>query len=234
MKLKEELEILKHIRLGTKEVLYYPYKEGIEPLPLRPISSCEMDQSFYNSLEDVSNEIVHLVINLKVNLIKGEERIKVSNEGYSKLIKFYDDIDYWIVYFGMKDFQHTNFSEPDPDKVDSHPKGYYIVREMSEIHEIADFILKGSTSSNTIVKEIFNTESGQEIAFFVFYLNQNLASIGDLTKLQKRFLLYSKGHIRQVIAGKIKEDKYDISGETMTVQDLLDKFGVDLDVTDSG
>lgn len=225
---EEKLEILKHIKLGTKEVLYYPYNEGKDPLPLRPISSYEMDQSFYNSLEGIPNEVVHLVINLKINIAKGEERIKISPEGYSKLIKFYDDIDYWIVYFGMKDFQDEEFSKPDPDKLDSYPKGYYIVREMVEIHKIADFILNTSTSNITVVKEVFDTDSGHEVAFLIFYLNQSLASIGDLTKLQKRFLLYSKGNIHSVLTGEAKKNKYSISGETMTVQDLLDQFGVDI------
>jgi len=46
LKTEEKLEILKHITLGTDEVLYYPYNGGKEPLPLRPLSSFELDQCF--------------------------------------------------------------------------------------------------------------------------------------------------------------------------------------------
>jgi len=226
---EEKLEILKHIKLGTKEVLYYPYNEGKEPLPLRPISSYEVDEAFYNSLEYTPEKIAHLVVNLRVNLVRGEERIKLSNEGYSQLIKFYDDIDYWVVYFGMKDFQDDEFTKPDPDTIEGHPIGFYIVKKMRDVHEIADFILKGSISSEIIVKEIFEDDSGKELAYVVFYLNQELAPLDKLTKLQRRYLIYSKGHITPATLGDIKKGKYSISGETMTVQDLLNKFGVDVE-----
>jgi hypothetical protein len=123
---KEKIETLKHIKLGTKEVLYYPYNEGREPLPLRPISSFELDQCFYNSLDFINDEkIAHLVVNLRINLIEGKEKIKVSKEGYKKLSIFYDTVNYWIVYYAMKDFQDDWFTKPNFDKIGSYPKGFY-------------------------------------------------------------------------------------------------------------
>lgn len=223
-----KFEILQHIRLGTKEVLYYPYNEGKDPLPLRPISSYEMDQCFYNSLEFTTEKIAHYVVNLRLNLIEGKERIKLSNKGYSELIKFYDRVNYWVVYFSMKDFQNKEFSKPNFDKIDNFPKGFYIVREMNEVHKIANFVIHASNGGKTVIKEIFKDELGKELAYNIFYLNQELAPLDKITKLQKEFLVYSKGNIKRVLAGDIAKERLSISGEKMTVQDLINKFGVEV------
>ena len=213
-----KLEIIKHIKLGTSEVLYYPYNNGREPLPLRPLSSFELDQSLFNSLMDAPEKIASLVINLRLKFIKPSQEINVSDEGYAKLQKFYNLVDYWVVYFAMKDFQDDWFKTPDFEKYDFTPKGFGYVKKMKEIHEIGEFVLNASIQPVEVIKEILEDEYGKEIGYMVYYLNQPLAQIKDLTKLQKYYLIHSKGVTRKV------KPNYVVSGETMTIAELLERF----------
>jgi len=234
MKLKEEIEILKHIRLGTKEVLYYPYNEGKDPLPLRPISTYEMDQSIFTTLIHTESKIASLVVKLKLGLVKPEEKITVSNDGYAKLLKYYDSIDYWIVYYAMKDFQDEWFRKPNYDEIENHPNGFYKIREMGEIHEIAIFVLDASYKSEAVIKDIFTDDLGREIATLVLYLHQPIAKAGCITRLQRDYLTYGYKNLDKIFKGKALDDKYGSTSGVMTVQDLLNRFGVDLDEYDSG
>jgi len=222
----EKLEVVKHIKLGTDEVLYYPYNNGQEPLPLRPISSYEFDQCFYQALEYAPNKISSLIINLRLNLIDTKRDIDVSDKGYSQLQKFYDSIDYWVVYYSMKDFQDDWFTKPDYNEEEAHPKGLYQILKMNDVHEISDFILNSSYQKKEVIEEVFVDEVGREVAYLYFYLKVPLADIKNMTKLQRDYLIYAKGQMRQISLGKQKEDGYIISGQKMTVQDFLDKMGV--------
>ena len=222
----EKLGVLKHIKLGVNEVLYYPYNEGKEPLPLRPISSLEFDECFYKSLEFAPSNIAELVIKLKLGLIDKNRNINISDSGYIKLQKFYDSIDYWIVYFAMKDFQDEWFQEPDYSAEKTHPKGFTQILKMKEVHEIASYILDSSYQKREVIEEIFTDETGREVAYLYFYLNVPLADISSMTKLQRDYLIHAKGALRRISAGKKKEAGYVISGQKMTVKEFLDKMGV--------
>lgn len=211
-----KLEIIKHIKLGTSEVLYYPYNDGREPLPLRPLSSFELDQCFYKALENANHKVSDLVIKIKLKLIDRDRDVNVSDEGYVNLLKFYDYVDYWIVFYAMKDFQDEEFVKPNFDN--NFPNGFDAIINMSEVHEICNFILDTSRDSPEVIKEIILDDYGKELAYIVYYLNSPLALAKDLTKLQRDYLIYSKSGIEKV------KKSYIISGETMTVEELLKRF----------
>lgn len=219
-----KLEILKHIKLGTSEVLYYPYNDGREPLPLRPLSSFELDQCFYKALENANQKVSDLVIKIKLKLIDRDRDVNVSDEGYANLLKFYDYVDYWIVFYAMKDFQDEEFVKPNFDN--NFPNGFDAIINMLEVHEIANFVLDTSRDSPEIIKEIILDDYGKEIAYVVYYLNSPLALAKDLTKLQRDYLIYSKGEVTKVKASDVKTKQYEFSGKKMTIGDLLKKIGM--------
>jgi len=224
MNVKEKREIIKHIKLGTNEVLYYPYAEGKQPLPLRPISSWEVDDCFYRALENAPTNIANFIVKVKLDLIDRKSNINVENTGYVKLQRFYNAIDYWVVYYAMKDFQNDVFREPDYDKIESHPKGYYEVLKMREIHQISRFILLASHRSEDVIKEIFTDDIGREVGYMMLFLKQPLADIKDITKLQRDYVIYTKGNLPQIIKGEQKKKKYSISGKKMTVKEVFERF----------
>lgn len=178
--------MIKHISLGTKEVFYYDYNG--EQLPLRPISSLELDNSFNNSLINTSEEIVEILVKFKLSLVKPNTKVDIDNKKYSELKRCYQEIDFWIVYYAMKDFQDEDFSKPK----DGIPFGITLVKKMTDIHKIAKEVLGYSYQPKEVIKEIVKDEEGKTIANIVFYLNVPLTDFASMTKLQRDFLILSK------------------------------------------
>lgn len=222
-------ELIKHIQLGTSEVLYY-YYDGRDPLPVRPISSFELDQCYYKALEYAPNKVAHLVVNIRMGLIDKKRTVNLTSEGYSSLLKFYDTVNYWIVYYAIKDFQDEDFSKPNYDEIEENPNGFYLLRKMNEVHEIANFVMNASHQNEDVVKEIFIDDFGREIAYKIYVLKQPLAELGKMTSLQKEYILYTHNHLPQIIKGLAKKSTYSISGETMTVEEFATQFGVDVEL----
>jgi len=225
MDYREKRTILRHIKLGIDDVFYINY-DG-EPLPFRPISSYELDECFYHSLKYLNPRMVDIVIKLRLKLIKGEQEIEppLTSEEYITLQRHYDTFSYWAVYYSMKDFQPNDFNYPVEDEFgDNIPTGLEIIKKMKYIHDITDKILNASYQPKELIKEIISDETGREIGYVVYYLNTPLSNIKDITKLQRDYLMYVKGEIFNLERKK----KYMISGETMTMEDLLKLFGKDV------
>jgi len=178
--------MIRHISLGTNEVIYYNYFG--EQMPLRPISTFELDECFYNVLRTADEEIAELIVKLKLRLIKPKTIIKYDNNKYAELQKYYNNLDYWIVFFAMKDFQDEEFSKP----IDGIPSGLHLVKKMRHIHKIAKFILNASYQPKEVIQEIVRSDDGKVIASIVFNLNVPLTDYSKMTKLQRNFLVFSK------------------------------------------
>lgn len=212
-------EVLRHITLGVNEVLYFPYNNGTEPLPVRPLSSLELDECYLSALKEAPPKVAELVVKLKTGILDEETEVDLSNDGYVNLKKFYSAIHYYIVYHGMKDFQDEWFRKPDFQK--GEPKGMETVRQMDDIHRIAKYILSASTAHKKVIEEVYKTSRGKHLATKIVYLNEQLCDLKDMTELQEKYIVHSKGHIDEYLEGVHKEKSIIKSGETMKLRDLL-------------
>lgn len=218
---KEKEDLIRHITLGTNEVFYYAYNDGREPLPLRSLTSYELDQCFYKALEDAPTKVASFVIKSKLQLFDKNKKIEVDSKNYVEIQRFYNEIDYWIVYYAMKNFQSDEFTKPNYDELEGYPNGFYITHQMEEIHNIALMVLNHSTQPKEVIKEVFYDDMGKQLAMKITYLNQPLAKINKLTKIQEDFLIYSQGHLREVIRGEAKKDAILRSDTPVKVKDIL-------------
>jgi len=224
MKSNEKLDTLRHIKLGVKEVFYYDYDGNA--LPLRPISSYELDDCFYKALEYATKKVADLVIKLRLKIKEGNQEVDFSNQDYLSLQKHYDAISYWVVFHSMKDFQDEDFKIPIFKSDEILPKGIFQIRKMNYIHDMANIIVNSSYKPKEFIKQIIKDGLGKKIAYLVLYFNVPIANINDITRLQREFLIYSKGEIIKVKSSDVKTKQYDFSGETMTIGDLLKKMGM--------
>jgi len=224
MKSNEKLDTLRHIKLGVNEVFYYDYDGNA--LPLRPISSYELDDCFYKALEYATSKVADLVVKLRLKLIEKSEQVDFSNEDYLSFQRHYDAISYWVIFHSMKDFQDEDFSIPIFKGNEVLPKGMFKIRKMGYIHNIANIIINSSYKPKEFIKQIIKDELGKEIAYLTLYFNVPLANISDITKLQRDFLIYSKGEITKVSASDIKTKQYEFSGEKLTIGDLCKRVGM--------
>ena len=178
--------MIKHISLGTSEVFYYNYFG--ELLPLRPINTYELDDCFYNSLATAQENIVELVVKFKLGVVKPKTNIKIDNKSYAELQKYFNNIDYWIIFYAMKDFQDEDFTK----LIDGIPSGIHLVQKMRRVHLIAKAVLTASYQPKEIIQEIVRSDEGKTLATIVFTLNVPLTKISKMTRLQRDFLVYSK------------------------------------------
>ena len=224
MKSNEKLDALRHIKLGVKEVFYYDYDSNA--LPLRPISSYELDDCFYKALGYATANVVDLVIKLRLNLIEKSEQVDFSNEDYLSLQRHYDAISYWVVFHSMKDFQDEDFKKPILEDSNIFPKGLLEVRKMNHIHDMANIIINTSHRPKTLIKQLIKDKKGRNIGTLVFYLNIPLADFPNMTRLQRDYLIYYKGEITKVVASEVKEKQYEFSGKPVTIGDIYKKAGI--------
>ncbi|KKM93957.1 hypothetical protein LCGC14_1203120, partial [marine sediment metagenome] len=211
------------------EVFYYDYDGNA--LPLRPISSYELDDCFYKALEYATPKVADLVLKLRLKLIKKSEEVDFSNQDYLSLQRHYDAISYWIVFHAMKDFQDEDFSIPIYENGEVLPKGIFQIRKMNYIHDIANITVNSSYKPKEFIKEIIKDELGKEVAYLVLYFNVPIANINDITRLQRDFIVYYKGEITKV--KNIKTEQYEFSGKKLTIGDLLKKVGMVIPNADS-
>ena len=231
MKSNENLDTLRHIKLGVKEVFYYDYDGNA--LPLRPISSYELDDCFYKALEYATPKVADLVVKLRLKIKKGSQEVDFSNQDYLSLQKHYDAISYMVVFHSMKDFQDEDFSIPIYQDNELLPKGIFQIRKMSYIHDMANIIVNSSYRPKEMIKQIIKDEIGREIIYLVLYFNTPLAEISDITRLQRDFLIYSKGEITKVKASDVKTKQYEFSGKKTTIADIFKKMGMIIPNADS-
>jgi len=195
--------MIKHITHGINEVIYFNYNG--EKLPLRPISSYELDQCFYNALKGAKKETAEIFFKLKMDIIKGSQEITYDNNLLAELRNYFDNLDYWVVYYGMKDFQDDSFSFDD-------------IKTMQHVHEMARHIYGASYQPKEIIEEIIRDKEGRHVATIVFNLNVPLGELSKLTKLQRDFLILSKLEKQKRIKPKHSISK---SGDTMKLGDIL-------------
>ena len=95
---------------------------------------------------------------------------------YENFDKYYREIDYWIVYHGMKDFCDDTFDIED-------------VRQMRYVHDIAKLVISMSTADSKTIRRVLRTEEGKKLADFIYIFHMPIVNkIDDMTPIQEQFL----------------------------------------------
>ena len=200
-------DLLKYIELGTDYKEWFNY-DG-QPLPIRPLSSYELDQALLKALQEgVSQKTFDVMIKVKLDL-DPSTKIDLNIDDYEEFLKYYNEIDYWTVFYSMKDFQPEDFSKPDfkgefeddfNDWKPTAPKGYYIVRKMKYVHKIAEDVK--SMTDQPVIKlvELLQTPKGKTLASTIHYLHiPFVSSAWKLTPFQEKFIFYSRPGAPQLL-----------------------------------
>lgn len=222
------MSIYKYIALGTDYKEWFNY-DG-KPLPIRPLSTYELDEVLRHVVEKgVSPFIFESVIKVKFNMAHPDQRVDLDQKHYTNFAKYYNELDYWTVYYSMKDFQPEEFSEPDfdeefekyPEWEPTHPKGYYIVKKMKYIHELADKIRSMTTQPLTNLVEVLSNNKGKILASRIHQFHVPLASEAwKITPLQSKFMYYSRSGAPQIL--KSEKDLPGIKAGTM--QEIVEQM----------
>jgi len=228
-------DILKYIKLGTDYKEYFNYDGS--PLPIRPLSTYELDLALRNAIKGISPLVFENVIKTKLNLLEENEDIDLTKENYQDFLTYWNEIDYWTVYFSMKDFQSEEFSMPDymeefkddfEDWVLFNPKGYYIVRKMKYIHTIAENIISMTSQPTRNLMEVLKNNQGKVLGTMIHQFHIPLTSEAwKLTPLQSEFIYYTRSGAPVIIDST--EDLPGIKGGTFEeIMQQLGSMGFDI------
>ena len=184
-------DILKYIKLGTNAKEWFNY-DG-EALPIRPLSTFELDSILEKIIkEGITQQTFESIYKIKHKLIDKESVVMTTKEDYLQFFHYLNEIDYWIVYYAMKDFQDESFSQPDYEKDEHYPNGYYIVKKMKYVHNIAEDIQSMTSQPLIKLKQVLQNNRGKVLASTVHTFHVPLANEAwKLTPLQETFLKYS-------------------------------------------
>jgi hypothetical protein len=192
-------DILKYIKLGTNSKEWFNY-DGT-PLPIRPLSTYEMDEILEKIItEGITQQTFTSIYKIKFNLFNQKEKVEVSQKNYLEFFNYLNIIDYWMVFYSMKDYQEEEFSKPDyseefrdefDDWREDTPKGYFIVKKMKYVHQLAKDIQYMTSQPLTALARVLKNKSGKTLASMVFKFHIPLANEAwKLTPLQETFLYY--------------------------------------------
>ena len=184
--------ILKMIREGIKIKDFFNYDGTM--IPLRPLTSFELDDARWHGYEFASPKLARLLVNIKLGKYKILDELKdYPAELYANIDKFDAEIEYWMVFYSMKDFRDDSFTIDD-------------VRKMRYVHEMARFILDMSSAPRDVVLEIIKTPEGEELAKIIYQYNVPLVNeVRDLTDLQHEFLIWSHPKAPRKVANSMEE-----------------------------
>jgi hypothetical protein len=222
------------IAKGTDHKEYFNY-DG-KAVPLRPLSTYEFDQVRLKVIrEGITQTTFDALMKVKLDIFEADKRQDVNIRDYAEFTKFYNEIDYWTVYYSMKDFQDKKFTQPDYDGEfendfedwdEDKPKGYYIVRNMKYVHEMAKDIKTMSVAPKLELREFIRNADGKLLATTSHVFNVPLNSEAwKITPLQHQFLHYSRPGAPEII-----EDKEELPGiKAGSIDEVLGKlkeFGI--------
>lgn len=174
---------LQFIRGGIKASTIFNY-DGYEVV-IRPISSAELDDAEEHGYELVDSKLAKLIMRVRLNDLKlTQELTEIPPEMFRNINKFYKEIDYWIVYHSMKDFQPDDFSIED-------------VRKMRHVHTMSKDILEISAGTKGMIFRAISNVEGKRLCNIIVNMKVPLAdSAWDLTPLQEKTY--------EILSGKTK------------------------------
>ncbi len=183
---------IKNVAQGISATDYFDYNGS--PLAYRPLTTWELDNAFEKSITSLSDEHVMLIMKMKLGELKPSDLIKCSASDYVALTRQANELDYWITYHGIKDFQNEDFKIPSEN---NNPKGLNIIKNtFQHVHEIANKIFTASKQPENAITEFVKTPEGKILASIHYKLHVPLTSeLWRLTPLQIDFLVRANSEI---------------------------------------
>lgn len=169
-------ELLEKIRQGNTLTSIFDYK-GTE-LKYRALSSTEFDRARYKTLTMLTPKLTGFLLKIKLHVydVRKVDWDKIPPKLFKSYYTFMKEVEYWIVYYSMKDYMPSDFSIDD-------------VKKMNFVHDLAKKIYELSSASKKNLIIFCKSDEGSDIAKMVIDWNVPLiSSIKDITPVQYKFM----------------------------------------------
>jgi len=177
---------LDYIRLGIHAHETFFYNDI--SITLRPLTSMEIDEAQNMACDEIDDvRLIKTITDIKLGKTDLMDKMPTNPEFYAKIRRFYNTMDYWLVYYSMKDFMPEDFFIDDVEK-------------MQYVHEIAERVIKICGKQSKEVIETIRTADGQELATIVHKYHIPLTDEAwKLTPLQKEFLYWTGENAPKIV-----------------------------------
>jgi hypothetical protein len=135
-----------------------------------------MDDAMFKALSGVASKtVVNALISMNLGILGIKDKMDIGPSDYADFVKYRREIDYYICYHAIKDFE-----EIDEDDL----------KETSlEIHQMANKIRSMSVSTDDIVEEFIESPEGKKLASIIYRIHVPLVNEAwKATSLQVKFL----------------------------------------------
>lgn len=160
--------------MGIKATDIFDY-DGHE-ITIRPLSSYELDNAEKEGYKYVTSNLAKLIMRIRLKDVSLTKMLgKIPPEMFTAINRYYKEVDYWIIYYSMKDFQPEDFSIND-------------VRKMRYVHDIALKVINMSSAGDRKLVEIINTADGRRLGKIIFDFNVPITDEAwKMTPLQYKY-----------------------------------------------
>ena len=130
-------------------------------IKVRPLTVSEMDDAMYEASLGLENmQAVDLIARAILNVSGIDPFTKITPEMYAEMLKFRTNVDNYICYHAMKDFDDITVAD--------------IRGSGLETHDLSRFVMRMSVASPEKITAFIKTPQGQNLLTMHFYLNTPL------------------------------------------------------------
>lgn len=136
----------------------------------------ELDKAELEGYKYVNPSLAKMIMRIRLRDIALIKEIKkLHAETFIAIDKYYKELDYWIVYQSMKDFQPDDFTIDD-------------VRKMRYVHAMSLKILQMSSAGSRSILNVIESSEGRRLGRMIFDFNVPLTDEAwKMTPLQYQF-----------------------------------------------
>jgi len=176
---------------------------------LRPLTSYELDKAEREGYKFVDSNLAKLIMRIRLgDVALTQELGAMPPQLFTAVDHYYKEVDYWIVFYSMKDFQSKHFNIED-------------VRKMRYVHDMAMKILGMSSSNDRKIVETIRTPEGKKLAKLIFEFNVPITDeVWKITPLQYSFCDIANNGVSK----NYTEDEFEKMIHGSVLPEVLKKF----------
>lgn len=188
------VDLIETIKKGIDLSLFFNSKM-YGPIKYRPVSNEEIRKIMHRCIRSKPEEVREFIADIK---FRHKPKRDMPTKMVDIAIQALEEMDRWIVYYAVKDFQEEEWQHVHED---GKPFGYHLLSSPNcflEMGEMSGEILKATTRPKEEIRSLLKTDDGTLLAHAIWKLNVPLSDkLWKLTGSQLTFLIESSGVVSE-------------------------------------
>lgn len=188
------VDLIEAIKEGTDLSLFF-HSNLYGSIRYRPISNEEVRKIMHRCIKSKPDEVREFIADIK---FRHKPKKDIPTKMIDLVVETLEDMDTWIVYYAVKDFQDEAWQHVHED---GKPLGYHLLSSPNcflELGRMSGEIMQATTRPKEEIRAFLKTDNGVTLAHAVWKLNVPLSDrLWKLTGIQLTFLAESSGVVNE-------------------------------------